>query len=121
MSLGDKLKESLTQYIDEKFESYRGQIASDLSTGIASLAGIIAIWSLFIVCLIFLFASIAILLGWFLKAWMGTFAYIISFLFVSFLLLILSGYILLNRKKIIENPVFKIISKTLRNPEADKN
>lgn len=121
MSIGDKLKESLTQYIDEKFESYRGQIASDLSTGIASLAGIIAIWSLFIICLIFLFASIAILMGWFLQAWMGTFAYIFSFLFVSFLLLVLSAFLLLNRKKIIENPVFKIISKTLRNPEANQN
>lgn len=115
-SLGDKLKETLTEYIDEKFEEYRGQLANDLSSGLSGLAGIVAIWSLFIVCLIFIAITIAMLLGWFLSNWMNDFAYVLSFLIVAVVLLTSAYFILINKRKYIEKPVYKIMSKTLRNP-----
>ena len=39
----ENLRVKITQYVDERFEEYRGQIAVDLARGLASLAGLIAI------------------------------------------------------------------------------
>ncbi|MCH2021132.1 MAG: phage holin family protein [Saprospiraceae bacterium] len=112
-TLSDRLKEVLTDYIDSKFEDYRGHLANDLSKGLASLAGLVAIWSLAIVCLMFFSISIALLLGWAFTFWMSSFSYVFSFLIIAVLLLGISIYILKNIKKIIEDPVYKIMSISL--------
>ena len=51
----EQLRVKITDYVDERFEDYRGQISIDLARGLASLAGLIAIWTLAIVCLLFVF------------------------------------------------------------------
>lgn len=114
----DRIKDVLTEYIDKKFEHYRGQIANDLAKGLASLAGLIAIWSLAIICLIFVSFTLALLLGWIFSFWMQSFAYVLSFLIVAVALLGTAFFVLINKEKYIEDPVFKIMSETLRNPET---
>lgn len=113
----DKIKEALTEYIDEKFEEYRGEISNDLSKGIGGLAGLVAIWSMFIICLLFVSFSIALFLGWLLSFWLNLPAYIISFAFISILLITAAYLIFKNKKRYIEAPVYKIISKALNNPK----
>lgn len=116
-TITDRVKESLTEYLDAKFEDYRGQIALDLSRGLASLAGLVAIWSLAIICMMFASITFALLLGWGFSFFMNSFAYILSFLLVAVGLLSFAYYILLHKEKYIEEPVFKIMAEALRKPE----
>lgn len=114
-----RVKDSLTQYLDEKFEDYRGQVALDLSKGLAVLAGLIAILSIAIVSVIFSVATLAILLGWLLSlVWTGP-AYLVSFLFVTGILFGVAYFLIKNKKHYIEEPVFKIVAKALRSPSTD--
>ncbi len=115
-SLTDKIKESLAEFVDEKFEDYRGQISNDLSQGLGGLAGLIAIWSLVIICTLFVALSIALLLGWFFSFWWSTLGYVFSFLLVSSLLIGLAFCVIRYKKTWIEAPVYKIISQLLNNP-----
>ncbi len=116
-TLADRLKEVLTEYIDTKFEEYRGQISNELSKGIAALAALVAIWSLIIIGIIFISFTTALILGWVLSGWIPGFAYQISFLTVSMILIAIAYFILKNKKKYIVKPVYEIISKELNNPE----
>lgn len=111
-----KVKDSLTDYLDKKFDDYRGQIALDLSRGLAVLAGLIAILSLVIVSGVFLSVALALLLGWLLSlVWAGP-TYIISFLLVSTVLFGGAYYMIKHKERYIEEPVFKAVSKVLRSP-----
>lgn len=117
-NITDRLKDNITKYVDTKFEEYRSQIAVDLAKGLASLAGLIAIWTLAIVCVIFVSFAVALLLGWVLSHWMQSFAYVLSFLLIAVTLLSGAFFILINKEKYIEIPVYKTMSATLRaNPE----
>ncbi len=113
----EQLRVKITKYVDERFEDYRGQIAIDLARGLASLAGFVAIWTLAIVCLIFVAFTLALLLGWGFSFWMQDFAYVLSFLLVALALLGGAYFILKNKKEYIEEPVFKIMSESLRSSE----
>ncbi|BDS15532.1 phage holin family protein [Aureispira anguillae] len=117
-TITDRVKETLTEYLDTKFDDYRGQIALDLARGLASLAGLIAIWTLAIVCLMFVSIALALLLGWIFSFFMSSFAYVLSFLLIAIVLLSVAYYILKHKEKYIEAPVFKIMSETLRSPET---
>ena len=117
-TLTDRVRDTLTEYIDTKFEDYRGQISLDLARGLAALAGLIAIWTLAIVCLMFVSITFALLIGWALSFWMSSFAFVLSFLIVAVILLGAAFYILMNKEKYIEEPVFKIMAETLRSPET---
>lgn len=117
-TISDRIKEVLTEYIDTKFEDYRAQIALDLSNGLAALAGLIAIWTLAIVCVIFVSITMALLLGWLLSFWLYHFGYILSFLLIAGGLMGGAYWLLKNKKEYIEEPVFNIMSKTLRTEET---
>lgn len=117
-TITDRVKDVLTEYLDDKFEDYRGQISLDLARGLASLAGLVAIWTLAIVCVVFVSIAFALLLGWALSFWMSSFAFVLSFLIVAVILLCSAFIILLNKEKLIEEPVFTIMAKTLRSPET---
>ena len=117
-TLSDRIKEVLTEYIDKKFEDYRSQLANDLSRGLAALAGLVAIWTLAIVCLMFVSIALALLLGWAFTFWMNSFSYVLSFLIIAVFLLSTAFIILFNKKRFIEDPVFNIMSETLNKAET---
>jgi len=113
-SITNRVKESLTDYLDDKFEDYRGQIALDLARGIGALAGLVALWSVIIIAAMFLSISIALVLGWALLFFMESFAYALSFLLISIVLITVATYIMKHKEKYIVTPVFDLMSKTLR-------
>lgn len=117
-TITDRVKESLTEYLDAKFEDYRGQIALDLARGLAALAGLVVIWTLVIVCTLFVALTIGLLLGWLLSFFLSSFAYILSFLIIAISLMAAAYYLFKNKEQYIEEPVFKIMSETLRSPET---
>lgn len=113
----ERLRERLTEYVDKRFEDYRGQIALDLARGLAGLAGLVAIWTIGILCSVFIGIALALFFAWILSFWMGQFAYIISFLSIAIIFSGIAYFIIKHKEKYIEDPVFKIMSKTLRSPE----
>lgn len=115
-TITDRVKDSLTDYLDEKFDNYRGQIALDLSRGLAALAGLIALWSVAIIGGIFLAVSLSLLLGWLLSFVMDSGSYVVSFGLMTVVVLAGTYYIIKNKDKLIEEPVFKIMSDMLRSP-----
>lgn len=119
-TITDRAKNMVTDYIDTKFEDYRGQISLDLARGLAILAGLVAIWTLAIVCLMFVSISFGLLLGWVLSFWLDRFAFVLSFLIIASFLLAVAYYLLVNKKTYIEDPVFKIMAKALRSPNTSE-
>lgn len=117
-TITDRVKDVLTEYMDKKFDDYRGQIAMDLSRGLAGLAGLVAIWTLFIVCTMFGSFAIALLLGWVLSFWLSSLGFVISFIFIAIVLLSGAVYLFLHKEKYIEDHVYKVVSETLRNPDT---
>ena len=113
-SITDRVKESLTDYLDDKFEDYRGQIALDLARGIGALAGLVALWSVAIIAGMFFSIAIALLLGWAFSFFMESFAYTLSFLLVSMLLFAVAAFIIKHKEKYIVTPVFDLMATTLR-------
>lgn len=113
-SITDRVKDSLTDYLDDKFEDYRGQIALDLARGLGALAGLVALWSVAIIAGIFFSIAVALLLGWAFSFFIKSFAYALSFLLVSMILIAVAAYIIKYKEKYIVTPVFNIMSKTLR-------
>jgi len=118
-SWGDRIRERLTEYIDQRFDDYRGQLSHDVSEGISILAGLIAIWTVGILLVVFVGFSLALLLGWGLSYFMGTLGYLLGFVIIT--LVILGGglWVLSRRVKLIERPVFKLISQSLRAPNKN--
>lgn len=113
-----RVKDSLTQYLDQKFDDYRGQVVVDLSKGLAALAGLITLLSVVIVGSVFSAATLALLLGWLLSlVWAGP-TYLVSFILVNALLFGGASYLIKNKERYIEEPVFKIVSKALRSPSS---
>lgn len=113
-SITDRVKDSLTDYLDDKFEDYRGQIALDLARGLGSLAGLVALWSVAVISVIFISIAIALLLGWAFSFFIQSFAYVLSFLIVAVILILAARYIVKHREQYIVTPVFEIMAKTLR-------
>jgi hypothetical protein len=121
LSWTDQLKDKITKYVDELFEDYRGQLSIDLSRGLAALAGLIALWTLAIVCVVFVSITIALFIGWGLSFYLQKFAYILGFLLVAVVLLGIAYYIMRHKKKYIEQPVFHTMAKALRSPLEKEN
>lgn len=117
-NITDRAKDLVTEYADAKFEDYRGQISLDLARGLAALAGLVALWTLAVVCVMFLSFTLALLLGWIFSFWLKSFAYVLSFALVATALLSAAYYLFKNKEKYIEEPVFKIMAETLRSPET---
>lgn len=113
----ERLRERLTEYVDKRFEDYRGQIAIDLARGLAGLAGLVAIWTIGILCSVFVGIALALFFAWALSFWIGQFAYIVSFFIIAIIFIGIAYFIIKHKEKYIEDPVFKIMSKTLRSPE----
>ncbi len=109
----DKVRDKLTAYVDERFEDYRERIAQDLSQGLATLAGLIAIWTVALLCLVFLGIVFSLLLAQILRPWAGEWAYLIGFSGIAILLIGLGSLLLIRRLYIIEKPVFKAMLKAL--------
>ncbi len=116
-TITDRVKDSLTEYLDEKFDQYRSQIALDLSRGLGALAGLVALWSVAIISGIFSSITLALLIGWALSFLLGSGAYILSFGLLAILLLAGTYYLIKNKKRYIEQPVFDIMAALLRSPE----
>jgi hypothetical protein len=117
-NITDRVKDSVTEYIDEKFDQYRGQIAFDVSRGLAALAGLVALWSVAIISGIFLAITLALLIGWLLSFVMNEGAYLVSFGGMALTIIAGTYFLIKNRKQYIEDPVFKIMSNVLRAPSA---
>lgn len=115
-TITDRVKDSLTGYLDEKFDDYRGQIASDLSRGLAALAGLVAVWSVVVISTIFLAISLAILIGWLLSFAMPSGSYAVSFSLMSIVIFASTYFLIKNKEHYIEKPVFNIMSELLRSP-----
>ncbi len=115
-TITDRVKDSLTDYLDEKFDNYRGQIALDLSRGLAALAGLIAMWSIAIISGVFLAVALALLVGWLLSFALPAGSYVVSFALMSVIIFGGTYYLIKNRDRYIEEPVFNIMSKMLRSP-----
>lgn len=113
-SITNRVKESLTDYLDDKFEDYRGQIALDLARGIGALAGLVALWSAAIIAAMFFSFAFALFLGWVFSFFISTFAYALSFLLVSIILIGVAVFIIKHKEKYIVTPVFDLMSTTLR-------
>ena len=114
----EKLQDGITEYVDERFDDYKHIIARDLSKGLASLAGMITVWSILIVGLVFTSFTIAFSLGWILSFWVPEASYLFSFALVSILLIAWIYYIIKNKRPQIEKHVFKIVFASLS--EDDK-
>lgn len=117
-NITDRVKDSITEYIDEKFDQYRSQIAFDLSRGLAALAGLVALWSVAIISGIFLAITLALLIGWLLSFVMNEGAYLVSFGGMALTIIAGTYFLIKNKKQYIEDPVFKIMSNVLRAPSA---
>lgn len=115
-TITDRVKDSLTDYLDEKFDNYRGQIALDLSRGLAALAGLIAVWSIAIISGIFLTVSMALLIGWLLSFAMPQGSYVVSFGLMAVGIFAGTYHLIKNKERYIEEPVFKLMSEMLRSP-----
>jgi hypothetical protein len=115
-TITDRVKDSLTDYLDEKFDNYRGQIALDLSRGLAALAGLIALWSIAIVGGVFVAVAVSLLLGWLLSFVMPAGSYVLSFGVMAAVVFGGTYYLIKNKDRLIEEPVFNIMSEMLRSP-----
>jgi hypothetical protein len=109
----NKLLHKITSYIDTRFEDYRSQIADDLAKGLAVLAGLVALWTVAIISVVFAAFTFALLIGFLLSFWLGTLAYILSFLTCSLILFAGSYWLLKNKRTYIEMPIEKLLSKVL--------
>ena len=117
----NKLLHKITTYIDTRFEDYRSQIADDLAKGLAVLAGLVALWTVAIISIVFAAFTFALLLGFLLSFWLGTLAYILSFLACSFVLFAGSYWLLKNKRAYIETPIEELMSKVLdAQPDAPR-
>ena len=114
----EKLQDGITEYVDERFDEYKHIIARDLSKGLASLAGMITVWSILIVGLVFISFSIAFSLGWVLSIWIPEAGYLISFATVSIIIIAGIYYLIKNKRKNIEQYVFEVVFASLS--EDDK-
>lgn len=117
-NITDRVKDSITEYVDEKFDQYRGQISFDLSRGLAALAGLVALWSVAIISGIFLAITLSLLIGWLLSLVMAEGGYLVSFGMMALAIIAGTYFLIKNKKQYIEDPVFKIMSEVLRTPSA---
>lgn len=118
MAWKDRLTTKINTYIDNRFDTYRGQLSTDLSSGLAALAGLIAVWTLFIVLVVFIGIALALWLGVLLRPWLPQTATVWGFSGIALLFIGLAYYVFLHRKRLIETPVYRITSRALRAPET---
>ena len=117
----EKLQDGITEYVDERFDEYKHIIARDLSKGLASLAGMITVWSILIVGLVFTSFSIAFSLGWILSIWIPKAGYLISFATVSIILIAGIYFLIKNKRKNIEQYVFEVVFASLSEDDKRTN
>ena len=107
-SLKNKMANRVADFLDDRFDEYRSQISIDISKGLSKLAGVLAIWTMIIICLVFVGLAVALGLG----ALLGS--YIAGFAIVALLHLGTMYVVIRNQKKWIEEPIFNISKKALR-------
>lgn len=107
-SLKNKMAGRVADFMDDRFDEYRGQISIDISKGLSKLSGVIAIWSMIIISLIFAGLALAIGLGLIIGS------YIAGFAIIAVLQLFVMYMVFRNKKKWIEDPIFTISKKALR-------
>ncbi|MEM7104429.1 MAG: hypothetical protein AAF502_14930 [Bacteroidota bacterium] len=107
-SLKNKMANRVADFLDDRFDEYRGQISIDISKGLSKLAGVIAIWTMIILFLVF--SGLAIALG--LGALTGS--YIAGFAIVAVIHILIMYLVMKNLGKWIEEPIFNISKKALR-------
>lgn len=115
-NITDRVKDSITEYMDEKFDQYKGQISFDLSRGLAALAGLVALWSVAIISGIFLAITLSLLIGWLLSFVMDEGGYLVSFGMMALAIIAGTYFLIKNKKEYIETPVFEIMSNVLQVP-----
>lgn len=103
----DKITNKLNTYIDDRFEHYRGYISTDISQGIAALAGLIALWTVFLLVLFFGGILMAVVI------WHYSDSLLLGVGIVAALHLIIGILVFLNKKRLIEDPVYRITHKAL--------
>ena len=116
-SFSDRLKDRLQSFTNARFEDYRGQLTNDLARGVAVVAGLLVLWSLVLVVLLFVGLMLAFLLAWALRPWLGDLAYVGGFGLVALAMAGLAWRFLRQRLQLIELPVYRLLLQVLRQPE----
>ena len=109
----DKLKDKLTAYVDERFEDYKERLAEDLSKGIATLAGLVLIWTVAVIGVIFVGIAMSLLLAELFRPWLANWAYLLGFLVVAMAIGALGYWLIKNKVQYVEKPVYLDILKSL--------
>lgn len=114
----NRIKNRINEYVDHRFEDYRGQIARDVAKGLGALAGLLALWTAGLVATFFVGITLSLLIASFLPIVWGIWRYLIGFILIA-LLQVVVVYVLLRRRKTwIEEPVEQITAHALRSPES---
>ncbi len=101
------ITDRVSAYVDNRFVDYKSQISEDVSRGIANLAGLVVIWTLVIISLLFVGFTLALLFGYMLKS------NLIGFGIVSAIILLIAVLVFVNKEKWIEQPVYESTTKAL--------
>lgn len=115
----DRLKEKLTEYIDEQFIEYRERLANDLARGVGALAILAVKWTLFLLLLFFGAIMISFLLAELLRPFVASWAYVSGFGIVLLMLMLFLAWI--SRKLVwMEARVSEDIRKALLEEEQEE-
>ena len=108
----DRLREKLTDYVDEKFVDYRERLANDLARGVAALAILVVKWSLLLLLVFFSAIMLAFFAAELLRPYFTSWAYTLGF---GMVLCILITLLLWFRTRLnwMEHKVFDDIKKSL--------
>jgi hypothetical protein len=110
----DRVKDKVQSFTDQKFEDYRGQVSVDLARGIATAAGLVALWTAIVLVLLFGNIALGFFLAWLIRPWCGDLSYALSFGGIALVFCGLCYWVIRYRFKYIEMPVFRLISHALR-------
>lgn len=113
----NRIKNRINEYVDERFEDYRGQIARDVAKGLGALAGLLALWTAGLVAAFFVGITVALLLASFLPSDWGLWRYLLGFITIALFQVVVVYQLLKHRKSWIEQPVEQITAKALRSPD----
>lgn len=115
-SLTGRLSEKITEYLDDRVLDYKEQVADDLAKGLGALAGLVAIWTMITILLIFGGIALSLFIGTTLGNSLAGYG------IVAGIYIVVAYIILKNKKAWIEQPVFRITFKALtsNNSEAEQ-
>jgi DNA-binding ferritin-like protein (Dps family) len=115
----DRLRDKLTDYVDEKFVDYRDRLANDLARGVGALAVLAVKWSLLLLLLFFSAVLLSFLAAELFRPLLANWSYVGGF---GLVLMILILFLLWMRTKLdwMEHQVFEDIRTALLEDAAEE-